>query len=319
MGFETEISAPSAGDFVLSFPVFQESTSDNAYLFLSARLVERDRARLKDLFLQGYVRFEGRTIPYDQQLKPGQELQVTLPNHREYEVNTAWKLLWENEELLAVYKPHLLPVSRTTRNLYNTLISLIRRETPYADAHLLHRLDTETAGIILLAKNSAADKKWKPKLNRLITRKIYHAWVSGSPDWDEKIVECELAEKLGSEIRSQVYVVDSEAPELYLKPKQSKTAFRVLKRERDRTLIECELFTGRKHQIRAHLARLGHPIIGDKIYSHEGRFYLKRLQQPLSQEDIATLGSEYQLLSASALELQIGDERMAISSEADAI
>ncbi len=311
MGFETEMPAPSAVGFVLSFPVFQEcisSTSANAYSFLSARMVERDRTRLKDLFLQGYVRSEGRNIPYDQQLKSGQKLQITLPGHQEYEVNTDWKLLWENEELMAVYKPHLLPVSRTTLNLYNTLISIIRRETHYADAHLLHRLDTETAGIILLAKNSAADKKWKPKLDQLITRKIYHAWVTGSPDWDEKIVECELAEKLGSEIRSQVYVVDPDSPELYPKPKLSKTAFRVIKRELGRSLIECELHTGRKHQIRAHLSNLGYPIIGDKIYSHEGRFYLKRLETELTEKDFTELGSRYHQLKAVKIEINADDK-----------
>ena len=197
----------------------------------------------------------------------------------------------------------MLPVSRTTRNLYQTLISLVRRETPFVNAQLLHRLDTETAGVILLAKDSAADKKWKKQLEQLIVRKVYHAWVTGLPEWNQFTVECELSEKQGSEIRSQMYVVDPQERECYLKPKVSKTAFRVLQRQTDRALIECELFTGKKHQIRVQLAHLGHPIIGDKIYSHDGRFYVKRLAQPLTDDDFAILGAPHHLLESKVVEL----------------
>lgn len=293
---------------VLTFKVFPpvgEIPPITAHSFLAARLSEQDRERLADLFLQRLVTCNNQIATADQQLSAGDQLQISLPDHLEYEVNSAWQLLWENEELMAVYKPHLLPVSRTTRNLYYTLISLIRRETPYPDAHLLHRLDTETAGIVLVAKNSAADKKWKPRLNQLITRKVYHTWVSGSPDWDQKVCDCLLSEKTGSPIRSQMYVVDTKNPELYPKPKQSKTAFRVLKKEQDKALIECELYTGRKHQIRAQLAYLGYPIIGDKIYSHQGCYYLKRLQQNLNEQDFAVLGEQHHLLTAVSVELTL--------------
>jgi 23S rRNA pseudouridine1911/1915/1917 synthase len=298
--------------FRLCFSVYE--TGFSATDFLLSRLATKHQEQLPQFFEEQLVSVDGEIVGPQQPLSIGQKLEVSLPDHYEEPVDTDWQKLWENDELLAVFKPHLLPVSRTTRNLYNTLISLVRRESPYSEAHLLHRLDTETGGIILLAKNSQADKKWKPKLDQLIIQKIYHAWVEGSPEWDHKVLECELSEKTGSPIRSQVYVVDPDSPELYPKPKLSKTAFRVIKRELGRSLIECELHTGRKHQIRVHLSSLGYPIIGDKIYSHEGRFYLKRLETELTEKDFTDLGSRYHQLKAVKIEIN-ADDKSIISVE----
>lgn len=290
-----------ADGFVLYFTVY--STVPTISCFLSTRLASLHHAQLPQLFAEGFISVDGQTASVDQVVEVGQQVVVLLPDHYEEPVDTDWRKLWENEEILAVFKPHLLPVSRTTRNLYNTLISLVRRQTAYENAHLLHRLDTETAGIILLAKNKAADKKWKPRLDKLISKKIYHAWVEGIPEWDELSYECELSEKVGSPIRSQMYVVDQAESDLYPKPKRSQTLLRVLRKEEGRSLIECGLITGRKHQIRAHLAHLGHPIIGDKIYSKGGQYYLKRLDKELEKADFAELGSEYQRLTAVRMDI----------------
>ncbi|WP_415897156.1 RluA family pseudouridine synthase [Neptuniibacter sp. QD72_48] len=300
-----------ADGFVLYFPVY--SAAPTTYCFLSTRLASLHQAQLPQLFAEGFISVDGHIASANQVLVVGQQVVVSLPDHYEEPVDTHWQKLWENDEILAVFKPHLLPVSRTTRNLYNTLISLVRRQTAYEDAHLLHRLDTETAGIILLAKNKAADKKWKPRLDKLISKKIYHAWVEGIPKWNELSYECELSEKVGSLIRSQMYVVDQAESDLYPKPKQSQTLFRVLRKEEGKSLIECELMTGRKHQIRAHLAHLDHPIIGDKIYSKGGQYYLKRLDKPLDKEDYEVLGTEYQQLTAYKVSLRINERLIDIS------
>ena len=297
--------------FRLCFPVYE--TSLCASDFLLSRLATKHQEQLPQLFEEQLVCVDGEIVGPEQPLSTGQKFEVCLPDHYEEPVDTDWQTLWENGELLAVYKPHLLPVSRTTRNLYNTLISLVRRESPYATAHLLHRLDTETAGIVVLAKNSEADKKWKPQLDQLITQKIYHAWVSGVPDWEEMVLECELSEKIGSPIRSQVYVVDRESPELYPKPKLSKTVFRVLKREKGKSLVECQLFTGRKHQIRAHLSYLGYPIIGDKVYAFSGHYYLKRISDGLNATDISILGGEHHQLIAKQLVLNLNGDNISLS------
>lgn len=278
--------------------------------FLQQRLTAVDIARLPALNLMGCIHLDDRTVDLDARLDDAVQLTIELPGHVEDEVDVRWFLLWENSDLMAVFKPHCLPVSRTTRNLYNTLISLVRRQTPYADARLLHRLDSETSGIIVLAKDGAADRRWKPQLETLLAKKIYHAWVEGVPSWQSKRLTCDLAERVGSVIRSQVYVVDNEGT--YLKPRSSKTHFEVLATASGKALLSCRLLSGRKHQIRAQLSHLGHPLVGDKIYAYQGRFYLKRIEQGLVDADFVVLGAKHHLLQCAALTLMIGGEAVDI-------
>lgn len=241
---------------------------------------------------QGFIKLDGKTITEDCVLSQGQVIDYTVPNYQEDEVNTHWTILWQNHEIAAVHKPANLPVSRTTRNVYNTLIQILRRESPWPDAHLLHRLDLETSGIILIAQNNDMAKQYQPRLSELMQRKIYHAVVKGTPDW-QTIRHCSYLNTLKeSAIRCQMHPVEEA------KGKLSETGFKVLTQGNGYSIIECELFSGRKHQIRAHLAELGYPIVGDKIYSEDGEYYLKRLADALSQDDLDNWPSEHHLLHA---------------------
>ncbi|MCV6588898.1 MAG: RluA family pseudouridine synthase [Marinobacterium sp.] len=297
--------------FLLEYHTFAETVAlaPDVASFLQLHYPQLTPEQLQAWQTAAAIRLDGKIVRLQQPLQAGQVVSVNLPAHPEAEVNTDWQLIWQNDELMAVYKPPLLPVSRTTRNLHNTLISLVRRQTPHYNAHLLHRLDTETDGLLLIAKNSAADCKWKKQLSTLILRKRYHANIYGVPAWQQKELICALSERIGSEIRSQMYVVDETQPTLYPKPKQSHSRFRRLAVKGGRALIECELITGRKHQIRAQLAHLGHPIVADKIYAHQGYYYLQRLaltrqQQEFTDAEIAALGGPHHQLTAVALEIQ---------------
>lgn len=243
-------------------------------------------------------------------LKRGQALHYWLRDYSEDAVDTDWKLLWQGEDIVAVHKPANLPVSRTTRNFYNTLIRLVRRDSDWPDAHLLHRLDLDTAGIILLGKNNAAASYWQPKLHQLLQRKVYQAVVYGKPDWVKTELECRLATRAEHKIRCQMHVCDDGE-----KGKLCRTGFKLLRSSGDYSIIECELFTGRKHQIRAHLAHLGHPIVGDKIYSNNGEFYLKRLCDEDTPADHAKLMTEHHLLMAQRVELNLNSESAPNHSE----
>lgn len=247
-------------------------------------------------------------------------LSITLTQHFEQEVNCQWQTLWQNSQILAAFKPAPLAVSRTTRNLHNTLIGLVRRQTPFHSAQLLHRLDIETSGIILLSKDSESDRFWKPKLKSLIEEKVYHAIVHGEPQWQNHTCENSLAERKDSEIRCKMFVVDEKEPaDLYIKPKQSKTSFTKLETQGEYSLIECRLHTGRKHQIRAHLAHLGLPIVGDKIYAHQGHYFLKRLASPsgLTDNDYQQLKSRNHLLRAVKVGLRLAPNEPLITINCD--
>jgi len=254
---------------------------------------------------QGNIKIDGIIVRDNILLSLGQVITYTINNYQEAEVDKSWSLVWSNDEIAAIHKPANLPVNRTTRNVYNTLIQLLRRESPWCDAHLLHRLDLETSGLILIAQNNAVARQYQSKLERLIKRKIYRAVVIGMPNWEEKDFICDLGtlddNQGGTAIRSQMHVVPSG------EGKESRTLFKVLaskvKDGVSYSLIECELLTGRKHQIRAQLAYLGHPIVGDKIYSNNGEFYLKRLDKALTEYDHKKLITPHHLLHAYEIHL----------------
>lgn len=251
------------------------------------------------LLLCGGIQLDGDVVLDNVVLQVGQQLVYTIADYKEDPVNLGWRLLWEGDDIFAIHKPANLPVSRTTRNVYNTLIQLVRRESPWPDAHLLHRLDLETSGVILLSKDKQGASRWQPQLKTLIHQKIYHAVVYGIPKWQITEFHCKLNTRKDSPIRCQMHVCSEEE-----KGKASHTRFKVIATGKGYSLLECELLTGRKHQIRAHLAHLGHPIVGDKIYAHEGEFYLKRLQDAVTPEDILRLQTPHHLLHAYQLVIQ---------------
>lgn len=246
----------------------------------------------RDLMLRSHIKLNGAAQTTNILLKEGDEIVYVVPNYEEAEVNTGWKLLWHNEHLAAIHKPANLPVSRTTRNVYNTLIQLLRRESPWPDAHLLHRLDLETSGVVLIATSNDQARIYQPKLSELLVTKRYRAIVHGVPSWQAIQHSSYINTRKDSAIRCQMHPVDEGNGKL------SQTHFKVIASNCGYSLIECELLTGRKHQIRAHLLELGHPIIGDKIYSHSGEYYLKRLNDALTYQDKQSWLSEHHLLHA---------------------
>lgn len=262
--------------------------------------------RWKGLASEGLLKLDGELV--DEQglsktMQEGQLVEYTIPDHEEGDVDTRWKLLWENDDIAAIHKPANLPVSRTTRNVYNTLIQLLRRESPWPDAHLLHRLDIETSGTILIAKNKSFASIYQTNLSQLMADKIYHTVVHGVPEWQTLDYECSLGTLPESPIRCQMHVIDADNKPDGVKAKHSHTRFTVLQSSNGFSLIECQLKTGRKHQLRAHLASLGLAIVGDKIYSNGGEFYLKRLEDALEDQDHKKLLTAHHLLHSYSVVL----------------
>ncbi len=302
-------------DAIFTFTVKGQCSEQSLVAFLCGCLPYPTEARLKEILLLGDLTIDQAVVRQNVQIKEGQVIQYCYRDYQEAAVCKDWKVLWQNSELVAIHKPAHLPVNRTTRNVYNTLIQLLRRESGWPEAHLLHRLDLETSGILLVAKSKAGAVKWQRQLPNLIIRKVYHAIVQGIPNWTEKHVDLPLAEKHGSGIRSQMHVVPVGEEALYKVGKPSQTHFKVLKKGKGCSLVECELFSGRKHQIRAHLSHLSHPIVGDKIYAHDGHFYMKRLSQPLDEHDYAQLKSRHHLLHAYSITLAIAGKTLELRDE----
>jgi 23S rRNA pseudouridine1911/1915/1917 synthase len=209
-------------------------------------------------------------------------------------VETGYRILYEDEFFLAVEKPSPLPVHPVGRfkekNLLNLLIKDLR---PGPESfRIVNRLDSETSGLVLVAKSSAAAGRLGILFQDREVIKEYHAVVFGTPDPKEGTVSISLGTKL--EGRQHLRTPDPQGEE-------ARTDYRVLSSAGGYSLLKIIPRTGRTHQIRAHLSFLGHPVVGDKIYIDANIF--ERYMDEGWQEDMRpVVKAERLLLHASRLE-----------------
>ncbi len=166
-------------------------------------------------------------------------------------------LLYIDADILIVNKPSGL---RTIPDGYDPSLPCLKEmlSKEYEKVWVVHRLDKETSGVILFARNADAHRNLNMQFEKHKIRKVYLAVVYGVPCWDEKSICCPLR-KDGD--RSHRTMID------FKNGKTAITHLTVIKKSTDRTLFAIEIETGITHQIRAHLSSIGFPIIGDTLYA----------------------------------------------------
>ena len=170
---------------------------------------------------------------------------------------TSEAILHIDTALLVINKPAGLP---TLPDGYDPSAPYVRSmlEPTYGRLWIVHRLDRDTSGVLALARTAQAHQALNTQFETRQVAKTYHALVTGNPDWDEKTVDLPLRPDVGHKHRT---AVDRQ------RGKPAVTHLRVLERLGVYTLIEAKPETGRTHQIRAHLAAVGLPILGETLYS----------------------------------------------------
>ena len=189
-------------------------------------------------------------------------------------------LVHEDDELLVVNKPADLVCHPTKGDEYSSLISRVRLHLGQADVHMVNRLDRETTGIVLLAKRDEAARELRKLWESGAVQKSYDAIVHGHVGPESGLID----EPLGPDEVSPVAIKDRVRTD----GREAKTAFTVASRfsraEGNFSLLRVQPQSGRKHQIRIHLAHLGHPIVGDKLYGHDEDCYLALVERRLTDE-----------------------------------
>lgn len=168
-------------------------------------------------------------------------------------------ILYADSNLLVVDKPSgILSIP----DGYDHAVPYLGRilEPSYGRLWVVHRLDKGTSGVIVFARNPDVHRELNKQFSKHQVSKTYHAMISGTPDWDEKVADIPLRANVGRRNRTAVDIA---------RGKHSLTKFRVLERFPGHALIEAKPETGRPHQIRAHLYDLGFSILSDTLYGFE--------------------------------------------------
>ena len=166
-------------------------------------------------------------------------------------------ILHSDDSIIVLDKPaglSVLPDGWEKDSMY--LVKML--EEQFGKIFIVHRLDKTTSGVMVFARTAEAHRNLNMQFETHEAKKIYRAIAEGNPNWNEKIAKHPLRVNVGHKHRT---MVDDK------NGKPSETRFKILKRYPDHVLLEAELMTGRTHQIRVHAYALGHPLLGDVLYS----------------------------------------------------
>jgi 23S rRNA pseudouridine1911/1915/1917 synthase len=212
-----------------------------------------------------------------------------------------FEIIHEDADLLAINKPAGLVCHPTKGDVLSSLVSRVRLHLgPDAPLHLVNRLDRETSGVVMVAKNDDAARELRKIWEGRRVRKEYWAIVHGRVVVDSGVIEAALGRDEASVVAIKDRVrVDGAA---------SRTDFEVERRftrdGREFTWLKLLPHTGRKHQIRIHLAHVGHPIVGDKLYGGDEDLYLALVQDRLTDEQRKILILPHHALHARVVQFE---------------
>lgn len=236
--------------------------------YLAEQLPDITRSYLQKLLKDGSVQMNGKPVKASTKTAVGAVIALTIPEPEEPEIlpeNIPLDILYEDSDVILINKPKNMVVhpaaGHYTGTLVNALMYHCRGDLSGINGVLrpgiVHRIDKDTTGVLIVCKNDRAHNALAEQLKEhRITRK-YRAIVCGNLKEDEGTVDAPLGRH--PQDRKKMAIVRSGG-------KRAVTHYRVLERFGNDTYIECQLETGRTHQIRVHMASLGHPLLGDEIY-----------------------------------------------------
>lgn len=243
-------------------------TGERLDKLLSVRLEGMTRSAVEKLILEGYVTVEGRAASKSRRCREGDRFQVVIPEPVSLTVEpepVPLEIPYEDDDLLVVNKPRGMVVHPAAGHPDGTLVNALLAHcgdslsgiNGVLRPGILHRIDKDTSGLLIVAKNDFAHQKLAAQIKEHSFTRIYEAVIHGNLKDDKGMVDAPIGRHPTD--RKKMAVTERNS-------KNAVTHFRVLARYPGFTHVRLKLETGRTHQIRVHMAYLGHPIAGDPVY-----------------------------------------------------
>lgn len=240
--------------------------------YLAERMQHSSRNRIQTAADAGFIHVNGKPVKSNYKVRPLDAISLMLdrPKHDStiQAEDIPLNVVYEDADLMVVNKPAGLVVHPGAGNFHGTLINAVAwhlKDLPSFDPNdpevgLVHRIDKDTSGLLVVAKTPEAKTKLGSQFFNKTTHRSYCALVWGNLTEDEGRIEGNIGRDPKDRLRMTVFEPGSSAG------KPAVTHYRVIERFGYVTLVECILETGRTHQIRAHMKRIGHPLFGDERY-----------------------------------------------------
>lgn len=230
--------------------------------FLLANLTDHKRTSVKELLKHNQVAVNGSPVSqFNHKLKPGDQVKINFTREWRVFYHRRLKLVYEDDDIIVVNKGYGLLSMGTDKIKDGTAYSILREYVKWSDPRnklfIVHRLDRDTSGLMMFAKNEEAKNTMQHNWNNMVLNRKYLAVVEGTPDQAEGVIKSYLAENAEHEVYS---TPDPTLGQLAV------TRYKTLASKNGYTMLEVELDTGRKNQIRVHMKEMGYPIAGDRRY-----------------------------------------------------
>jgi len=294
--------AGAADERVLSCAVDSGRAGLTLSAFLASRFPYRSEPQWAAMAAAGAVLVNGGPAAAGMVLSAGYEVRYRPASAKEPPVDGRVAVLYEDADIMVVNKSGNLPVHPAGRYFRNTLWRILREELGVPEPSIINRLDRETSGVVLAARNRAAAAACRLQFDRREVGKAYLVLTEGGPAAPLRAAGYMTA-CAGSAIRKKRLFVPSAspAPEPGRASDWAETFFTPLRAAGELRLLRAEPRTGRLHQIRATLLALGWPVAGDKMYGRDEGLFLRFLSDGFTPEDRASLRIGRQALHASEL------------------
>ncbi len=236
--------------------------------FVSDKLKERTRSHIRKLIEEDRILVHHAPVKASYKVKADDVVEVDIPDAADVDIlpeEIPLSIVYEDDDMLVVNKPQGMVVHPAVGNYTGTLVNALLAHCPDSLSGIngekrpgiLHRIDKDTSGLLLVAKNDMAHQHLAAQIKEHSLTRAYQALVHGRFKTDKGEINLPIGR----------HPVDRKKMAVtYRNSREAVTRFRVLEEMNGYSLVECMLKTGRTHQIRVHMSHLGHPVVGDPVY-----------------------------------------------------